>query len=494
MACGSRGIILLLFAIAAIIYGCKRDAQIAKQPDNINPVVLEAKNWYESAYPASKSKLNVQSTTHEVDFSQLVSPDWKDGKSYARFDDDVTEIPLDPERAAKIGVWLTTDASGEPGYSAAFSRSSFLLLKHLGKYNAYIMTLIAEPSYLQGDLTKLAHNYYNKRDSDYSGVVVYSTPKGKFVNGWIYKNGKITGKISNEAIADNAGSGKSTSTQSVKTNKIVEVTTCKEWYQTVSFNGVTYEPTYLGRTCTTVTYDDGGTTGGGVTVPGGGGGGSSSTPNVPCIPSTQNVSAAPKVTVNGLKINYVPPPPPIDGGNGYPPPSGSIPCPTATTSNYTNNDDKDDAGKVVSVDCDSFDFTKTSTANWQEAGVRQIRLKWVWIGGGNTGTSRTVYIPSVVFGLPTQYQNANGTVTTLSPGAAASKAAQITEAAKIFTYQEFRNSPYYPTDAEVIQYFKNNLAALMASQMGTAGATGTGSPAIHFRDEQRSDFFPYNCN
>jgi hypothetical protein len=490
--------LMFVFVIAVIIYSCKRDTQSVKNVEISDPLIFQAKNWYESNYPTNGSPLSTQSVNHEADFSQFIKPDWKRGRTYKRFDDDVIEMPLDASLSAKMAVGLKSDASGEPGYNASLSTSSFLLLKQMGKYNGYIMTLIADPAYIKGDLSKLSRNNYNKRDSDYSGVVIYSTPNGKFVNGWVYKDGILASKISTEAtLTGGSGTENKTSVQSVKTDKIITITTCKEWYQTVSFNGVTYEPTYLGRTCTTATVDDGTGSGGsgGGTVPGGGGSGSgSSTVNVPCVTGSQNVSAAPKITINGIKVNYVPPPPPIDGGGGYPPPSGSIPCPTATTSNYTNNDDKNDAGKVVSTDCNSFAFTKTSTANWQEAGVRQIRLKWVWIGGNNSGMSRTVYIPSVVYGLPTQYQNANGSITILTPGAAASRAAQITEAAKVFTYQEFRNSPYYPTDAEVMQYFKNQLAALMASQMGTAGATGTGSGGIIFREEDRSDFFPYNCD
>ncbi|MEO3405474.1 hypothetical protein AAFN85_16305 [Mucilaginibacter sp. CAU 1740] len=44
------------------------------------------------------------------------------------------------------------------------------------------MIIIADPLYLKNDLSKLDSNKYNRRDSDFSGVVLYSTPKGKFVN------------------------------------------------------------------------------------------------------------------------------------------------------------------------------------------------------------------------------------------------------------------------------------------------------------------------
>ncbi|OJW13324.1 MULTISPECIES: hypothetical protein [unclassified Mucilaginibacter] len=60
-------------------------------------------------------------------------------------------------------------------------RSSFLIIKNSGGYNAYIMTVIADTSYLKGDIKKLNNNSYNKRDGNFSGVVIYSTVKGKFL-------------------------------------------------------------------------------------------------------------------------------------------------------------------------------------------------------------------------------------------------------------------------------------------------------------------------
>jgi hypothetical protein len=161
--------------------------------------------------------------------------------------------------------------------------------------------------------------------------------------------------------------------------------------------------------------------------------------------------------------------------------------------NSSNIYDVDDSGNVVNTDCSSFAFTKTSSANWQEAGVTNIRLKWVWVGGGNGGMSRTIFLPSIVFGLPTQYQNSNGSITYLSAGQAAVNAAKITELAKQNTYYEFQSSPYSPTDAEVLIYLKNQIASLIATQRGTAGATGSGSSSIIFKDEERSTFFPYSC-
>ncbi|WP_231491198.1 hypothetical protein [Pedobacter sp. Leaf170] len=62
------------------------------------------------------------------------------------------------------------------------------------------------------------------------------------------------------------------------------------------------------------------------------------------------------------------------------------------------------------------------------------------------------------------------------------------------TYTEFRNAPYLPNDAAVIQYFKIQLNLYTMTHMGTAGTNGTGSPNIVFRNEERSDWTnPNDC-
>lgn len=157
----------------------------------------------------------------------------------------------------------------------------------------------------------------------------------------------------------------------------------------------------------------------------------------------------------------------------------------------SDGDDGNEGNEATfGVDCGSFSFTNTSLANWQEAGLNQIRLKWVWIGPSHDqSVAREVYVDHVVYGLPKQY--ANGT--TVTAGQAATISADITDQAKINTYQRFRDSPYEP-ESIVITYFKEQLQLLMVTRGGTAGTTGTGSPSIVFRNEQRAFFGTRDCN
>jgi hypothetical protein len=180
-------------------------------------------------------------------------------------------VPIAPE--SKLAVSLGNSLTGAPAYQNIYSRSSFLLLKKFDKYHAYIMTIIADPVYLKGDLSKLDHNKYNKRDSDFTGVVLYSTPKGRFVNGWFYHEGIITGQISTQSPSTNSETstgGKAV--QNVKTNKLVSVLVCTDWYQTSTVNGKVVDRTFLGTTCVIQQQDDG--TADNILGGSGGGGGS----------------------------------------------------------------------------------------------------------------------------------------------------------------------------------------------------------------------------
>ncbi|MEZ2337220.1 hypothetical protein AB6735_16360 [Mucilaginibacter sp. RCC_168] len=323
--------------IAVVINSCKKDLHTDPPNTVSDPAIAQAKSWYESTYPSGTGKLNTQSTVTNFDFSQVIKPDWGHVAAYIRFGDNVIEMPLDAAASAKIALGLKNE-KGDQAYDPALSRSSFLLIKQLGKYNAYIMTVIADAAYLKGDLSKLDHNKYNKRDSDFSGVVLYSTPKGAFVSGWTYKNGFITGKISTDSNPAGTTQNGSQATQGLKTNTNAQkVTVCTEWYQTVSFNGITYPSTYLGETCVTFTTggggdgSGGGTGSGGGSVGGGGSNGSTSSPSTSCVLGLNNIGSQGKTTVNSLKTQTLATP-----IGGFPPPTGN-PCPTT---NVTTIDKK----------------------------------------------------------------------------------------------------------------------------------------------------------
>ncbi|MEZ2338097.1 hypothetical protein AB6735_20780 [Mucilaginibacter sp. RCC_168] len=104
---------------------------------------------------------------------------------------------------------MTTGRSSNNTYS----RSSFILINNGSGYDAYVMTLIADSAYLKNDLSKLDRNKYNKRDANYSGLVLYFTPNGKYIGGWRYKDGHIV-------VPGNPGISSGVKVQNVGTSKL----------------------------------------------------------------------------------------------------------------------------------------------------------------------------------------------------------------------------------------------------------------------------------
>ena len=135
----------------------------------------------------SSTKIGLESIDgSKTPLNSFIKPNWNLSASYTRFNKKVVEIPLDS--AVKLGY--TTNKSNF-NFSKNPSKSSFLILNDGKTYTAYIMTILADSSYLQNDFTKLNHNSYSKRDNNFSGYVLYSTPEGKLLKGWHYSNGQI---------------------------------------------------------------------------------------------------------------------------------------------------------------------------------------------------------------------------------------------------------------------------------------------------------------
>ncbi|NNU34582.1 hypothetical protein HK413_11710 [Mucilaginibacter sp. S1162] len=238
---------------------------------------MNAKSWYEEAYPINKiNKPTLQTNSvgdEQQDISQKAKPDWQRPKHYKRFNNDVIEMPFDV--SGKLEGTFKNATTGKFWGTFEHSRSSYLLLKNNGKYEAYIMTIIGDSAYLKNDLTKLARNNYNKRDTDFSGMVVYTTPKGKYINSWRYKNGSLVTTSANN----------SASTQQTNKLKTQNYTTgeCTDWFYYERVNGVVVVWEYAFTSCTII-QSEGPT------------GGSSSTPNPQQCPGTNSIQ---RLIVNG---------------------------------------------------------------------------------------------------------------------------------------------------------------------------------------------------
>ncbi|MDB5086835.1 MAG: hypothetical protein JWR09_829 [Mucilaginibacter sp.] len=276
----------LLLAII-IIHSCKKDNKNVPLAD---PTIAQAKVWYESTYPVksiANGKLTTQGTGSQ-DLSQWIKPDWRHSNKYKKLGKDVIEMPIDPSAkfgsAAQIGAGLT---------NKAYSRSYFLLLNDGKSYTAYIMMVLADSDYVKNDTSKLAHNTYLKNDADFSGKVLYLTPKGEYLGGNAYRNGHL---VIPASATQQTGSQKVQSIGNPTLKPDIMVLQCTDWYLDYYVDGVLDHSVYIGRTCASVDNGSGGSGSGGAPPP------------APCAPPApvQNNS----VSGSHLIVNFVPPPDP----------------------------------------------------------------------------------------------------------------------------------------------------------------------------------------
>ncbi|MCQ6961530.1 hypothetical protein [Mucilaginibacter aquariorum] len=290
--------LFIFFTLCNILYGCRKEIHTEKESATplIDPTLVDAKSWYERTYIANSNGRSLHTNGTSTDLSQKVKPDWQHASNYTRLNKDVIEMPLDPN--SKFGSILKKKVNNH-AYDKSYTRSTFLLLKSEKGYEAYIMTIIADSSYIKNNPAKLANNTYQQHDADFSGLVLYFTPKGKYVNGYAYRNGQVVLPASQVQT-----SGKP---------RVQLAQVCIDWFWEVYIDGKLVSSEYLYTTCTGGDDDDGG---------------GSAPPSNPCNPQSPSLppSLASSIPGRHLIVNTVP-----GGGGGFLPPIGDTPCDSQPT-------------------------------------------------------------------------------------------------------------------------------------------------------------------
>ncbi len=306
-----RGLLCSVIIVSFFTNSCRKDNK--GEPETALPAgVAQAKSWYESVYPviaesAKGRNFSKQSKNASADYSQFIKADWKHGNQYNRLNKDVIELPVDP--AHQINSALRDIANNSLFAVKEYSRSSYLIMREGKDYQAYIMTIVADPAYLRGDTGKLAHNTYRRHDADFGGLVLYFTPpQGKYLAGYRYQNGQLV-------MPPKAGSAKNLSLNRHAATVFENAApNCLDWYLDTYVDGELISAVYLYTIC----YGS---------SPGSGGGGGSDPgsppPPDPCTGTPPNEAYNNKARV----FVYQPQPAPNPGDGGFPPPPPANPTP-----------------------------------------------------------------------------------------------------------------------------------------------------------------------
>ena len=196
-------IVLLLLLVGTIVYSCRKEKQEnATEPKITDQQLLLAKTWYKNNFSSSNTiassltnRANATSTANPPSWDNILSPAWEKANTFVI--DSITYFEL-PAAKTKGDLAFSRKDIGKAmfDFSKSYSRSSIIVRKSKNGYSAYLMTILADSAYLNGDLSKLNKNTYQKKDEHFSGLVFFHKLNGKFNNGWRYTDGKITGTIS----------------------------------------------------------------------------------------------------------------------------------------------------------------------------------------------------------------------------------------------------------------------------------------------------------
>lgn len=189
------GFFLLLFVF--LFYSCRKESsiEVSVSTSDVTEIlsIKSAQVWYENTHPKNtKSSTKTESTDIYESLGVLKSfdPDWKNATSYIKNAKTIIEIPINfPD---KISFLNHAVERGGFDFTKSASIVKYLIIKDSNSYKAYLMTIIGDSSYLKNDRSKLLKNNYKGRESDFSGILIYSTVEGKVISFYQYTNGKIT--------------------------------------------------------------------------------------------------------------------------------------------------------------------------------------------------------------------------------------------------------------------------------------------------------------
>jgi hypothetical protein len=85
--------------------------------------------------------------------------------------------------------WKATDNSG---YITSLTRLVVMKYRKSGEMVSFLMTIVGDKEYLETKCFEMWDNTYLTKDKDFSGLALFHSTDGVFVNGWRYTNGKVT--------------------------------------------------------------------------------------------------------------------------------------------------------------------------------------------------------------------------------------------------------------------------------------------------------------
>ncbi len=250
--------IVFLLLTAMLMFTCQYEPDIHSGGVDFNKdkEIEEAKRWYDATRPEEVSFRSSNSVENASSIE--VKPDWEQAYVRANKKEKTVETNLfmkgeiyfvQPENKQKF------EETHDERYMRSHTRLVVKTELSSGAKDAFLMTIIPSVEYLElTDFKAFDNNSYIGRDKQFTGRILYHNLEGEFVNGWVYKNGRITHSLKrvqpNEDPVISLKSSGSSDCQEVE--QWGWTRTCTDWYQ---YTNIDSTPVYTGTTCTDWKYE-----------------------------------------------------------------------------------------------------------------------------------------------------------------------------------------------------------------------------------------------
>ena len=156
-----------------------------------------AKEWYELKRPDESSFIEIGLNKSPLE----VKPDWEKATVSSNAKERVVETYLYMKGGLIFGLPETKqkfDETGDKRYMNTSSYTRLVIKTRLdnGETDGFFMSVVSSVEYLElTDFKPFGKVGYIDRDKRFSGQIKFHNLDGEFVNGWVYKNGKIVSSL-----------------------------------------------------------------------------------------------------------------------------------------------------------------------------------------------------------------------------------------------------------------------------------------------------------
>ena len=191
--------LFLLSLLAGIFYACKDVYEVEVPSETSSFSIAEARNWFEANAPSIKSGGIFLRSGDEPDEEPAPVPilNWNLAEMSSNPKWEVVELPWKYEEIEEIfalgEVWEHALANNKTPESVI--RLVVVRYRETGETHGFRMKVAPTLDYLLRSGENLHTNMYLCRDSELSGIVMFYTLRGQFLNGWRYVDGKVVSEI-----------------------------------------------------------------------------------------------------------------------------------------------------------------------------------------------------------------------------------------------------------------------------------------------------------